>query len=61
MKPEIKFIQVNQVPIKILVYDDDDGGGGNEFDCHTKFNKQRLIMMITGLVIQMDVSDFYSH
>lgn len=60
MKPEIKFIQVNQVPTKILVYDDDDGGG-NEFDCHTKFNKQRLIMMITGMVIPMDVSDFHFH
>lgn len=42
MKPEIKFIQVNKVPTKILVYDDGDEFGGE------KFNKQRLIMLISG-------------
>ena len=44
MKPEMKFIQVNHVPTKILVYDDEIGW----LDRNEKFNKKQLILMISG-------------
>ena len=44
MKTEMKFIQVNHVPTKILVYDDEIGW----LDRNEKFNKKQLILMISG-------------